>query len=75
MSNVKLSESQKMLLSKMRIKQMKLVKTEDLTWYDWQNNKGNIPYVTANSLLNKGMFTIGKDGICNLTELGLTIEL
>jgi len=75
MSNVKLSEPQKILLLQMRTRQMKLVKTEDLTWYDWQNNKGNIPYVTAKSLLNKGIFTIGSDGICNLTELGLTIEL
>lgn len=75
MSNVKLSEQQKILLKEMRVKTMKLVKAGDLKWYDWQNNRGNIPYVTANSLLNKGIFTIGSDGICNLTELGLTIKL
>lgn len=74
MNNVKLSDSQKMLLSKLRIKQMKLVKAGDLKWYDWCNHKGNIPYVTAIALLNKGMFTIDKDGTCHLTELGKTIE-
>ena len=75
MKLIKLSEPQKMLLTEMRKRQMKLVNNGYLTWYDWVNNKGNIPFVTANALKEKCLFTVDKNGYCNLTHLGKTIEI
>jgi hypothetical protein len=75
MTQIKLTESQRLLLSEMRVRKMKLVNHQGLTWFGWIGNNGNIPFVTAKALQKKGIFTIGSDGVCQLTELGLTIKL
>jgi hypothetical protein len=72
MTQIKLSEPQKILLDLMRRHQ---VKYYNGGWFEFVKGNKYVATVTAKSLLNKGIFTIGNDGICQLTELGLTIKL
>lgn len=70
---MKLSENQKLLLKKMRVRQMRY--SAKWGWFDFDNSASNVPTLTARALLNKGIFTIDNDGLCHLTELGKTIDI